>query len=227
MEKCILVIDDADQSVNKKSLEIRVKSYCNLEVLLVKTTDKEYRVADSDHLDLRKLKDAIGEKIKGRHISWVFTDFNLAEESINGLSVVKILKELRKSIKVVMYSGNLDDVVRSVVGGNISSANVDDIVKAIKTLMEYGIIEYVKREDFVNKAVELINRDDDPTVQDYFIQQLRKYSDMEFQSCYPKLSGKKLGEIADMIENSSDKRTDAWTQELVEQAIAYLVKINS
>ena len=210
MEKCILVIDDADQSVNKKSLEIRVKSYCNLEVLLVKTTDKEYRVADSDHLDLRKLKDAIGEKIKGRHISWVFTDFNLAEESINGLSVVKILKELRKSIKVVMYSGNLDDVVRSVVGGNISSANVDDIVK-----------------DFVNKAVELINRDDDPTVQDYFIQQLRKYSDMEFQSCYPKLSGKKLGEIADMIENSSDKRTDAWTQELVEQAIAYLVKINS
>ena len=46
-------------------------------------------------------------------------------------------------------------------------------------------------------------------------------------TCYPKLSGKTLGEIADMIENSSDKRTDIWTQELIEQAVAYLIKINS
>lgn len=38
--------------------------------------------------------------------------------------------------------------------------------------------------------------------------------------------GKTLGEIADMIEKQSDKRVDSWTQELVEQTIAYLVKIN-
>lgn len=36
--------------------------------------------------------------------------------------------------------------------------------------------------------------------------------------------GKTLGEIADMIEKQSDKRVDSWTQELVEQTIAYLIK---
>ena len=36
----------------------------------------------------------------------------------------------------------------------------------------------------------------------------------------------KLGEIADMIEKGSDFRSREWMQELIEQSIAYLIKIN-
>ena len=227
MDKCILIIDDNDQKVNVRSLKMQVKGHCNLDVIDIRTTNSAYKAEDSEHLDINKLKHAIGEAIKGKSIAWAFTDFNLSEDFINGLSVVRILKELRKSIKIVMYSGNLEDVVRNVVGKSLNSANEEDVIKAVKSLMEYEIVDYIKRDDYISKAVQLIKRDEDPTVQDYFLQQLRMYSDMEFKSCYPKLSGKTLGEIADMIENSPDKRTDIWTQELIEQAVAYLIKINS
>lgn len=226
MNKCVLIIDDADQSVNVRSLKFQVKTFCSLEVIAIKTTDSTFKEYDSEHLDIEKLKSYIHDVIKGKSISWVFTDFNLSEEKINGLTVVKLLKELRESLKIVMYSGNLETVIRSVVGKSLSKANEDDIVHAVKTLMDYGIIDYIKRDNYINKAVELFKHDEVPTVKDYFIEQLRMHSDLVFKSCYPKLSGKTLGEIADMIEKSSDKRTDVWTQELVEQTVAYLVKIN-
>ena len=226
MDKCILIIDDNDQNVNIRSLKMQVKGHCDLEVISIKTTDSIFKEDNSEHLDINKLKLHINDAIKGKSISWVFTDFNLSEEKINGLTIVKLLKEIRNSLKIIIYSGNLEAVIRSVVGESLSNVNEEDIVKAVKKLMEYGIVDYLKRDDYLNKAVELINRVDEPTIQDFFIQQLRMYGEMEFKSGYQKLSGKKLGEIADMIEKSSDKRTDVWTQELVEQAIAYLIKIN-
>ena len=42
--------------------------------------------------------------------------------------------------------------------------------------MEYEIVDYIKRDDYISKAVQLIKRDEDPTVQDYFLQQLRMTS---------------------------------------------------
>lgn len=227
MEKCVLIIDDIDQSVNIKSLRMQVRGYCSLDAIAIKTTDVDLRAEDSEHLDLEKLKNTIKEAIRGKSIAWAFTDFDLSEDNINGLTVVKILKELRPKLKIVIYSGNLETVIRNVVGKPLAEANEDDVVKAVTTLVNYEIVHYVKRDNYIDKAVELIKNDEEPTVKEFFIQQLRMYSEMEFRSCYPKLSGRTLGEIADMIENSSDKRTDAWTQELVEQAIAYLVKINS
>ena len=108
----------------------------------------------------------------------------------------------------------------------LQEATEEEIVEAVRKLMEYQIIDYVKRDEYKDKLIELINRDDEPTVHDYFLEQLRQHSEMEFKSCYAPLKGKTLGEIADMIEKQSDKRVDSWTQELVEQTIAYLVKIN-
>ena len=153
--------------------------------------------------------------------------FNLSEDDIDGINVVEILTELRKNLKIIMYSGNRNAVVKRVLGKvKLQEATEEEIVEAVRKLMEYQIIDYVKRDEYKDKLIGLINRDDEPTVHDYFLEQLRQHSEMEFKSCYAPLKGKTLGEIADMIEKQSDKRVDSWTQELVEQTIAYLVKIN-
>lgn len=49
---------------------------------------------------------------------------------------------------------------------------------------------------------------------------------MEFKSCFSRFNGRTFSEIAKMIEAKSNAQTDEWTKELVEQAIAYLVKVN-
>lgn len=226
-KKTVLIIDDVDQSITINALKRQLKTKCNLEAIAVLTTDVELRKENSDHLDATKLEKKIAEAMETKHIDWALTDFNLAEEDIDGLTVVEMLSKLRKNLKIIMYSGNRTAVVKRVLGkAKIHDASEEEIVDAIRKLLEYHIIEYIKRDDYKDKLIEFINRDDDPTVQDYFLEQLRTHSEMEFKSCYAPLKGKTFGEIADMIENGQDKRTDSWTRELIEQTIAYLVKIN-
>ena len=223
----VLIIDDVDQSKIIDALKKQHKRKCEFEAISIRTTDVELREDGSDHLDVRKLKERIKDLISSKHINWALTDFNLSEDDIDGINVVEILTELRKNLKIIMYSGNRNAVVKRVLGKvKLQEATEEEIVEAVRKLMEYQIIDYVKRDEYKDKLIGLINRDDEPTVHDYFLEQLRQHSEMEFKSCYAPLKGKTLGEIADMIEKQSDKRVDSWTQELVEQTIAYLVKIN-
>lgn len=223
----VLIIDDVDQSKIIDALKKQLKRKCEFEAISIRTTDVELREDGSDHLDVRKLKERIKDLISSKHINWALTDFNLSEDDIDGINVVEILTELRKNLKIIMYSGNRNAVVKRVLGKvKLQEATEEKIVEAVRKLMEYQIIDYVKRDEYKDKLIGLINRDDEPTVHDYFLEQLRQHSEMEFKSCYAPLKGKTLGEIADMIEKQSDKRVDSWTQELVEQTIAYLVKIN-
>ena len=223
----VLIIDDVDQSKIIDALNKQLKRTCEFEAISIRTTDVELREDSSDHLDVIKLKERIKDLISSKHINWALTDFNLSEDDIDGIDVVEILTELRKNLKIIMYSGNRKAVVKRVLGKvKLQEATEEEIVEAVRKLMEYQIIDYVKRDEYKDKLIELINRDDEPTVHDYFLEQLRQHSEMEFKSCYAPLKGKTLGEIADMIEKQSDKRVDSWTQELVEQTIAYLVKIN-
>ena len=223
----VLIIDDVDQSKIIDALKKQLKRKCEFEAISIRTTDVELREDGSDHLDVRKLKERIKDLISSKHINWALTDFNLSEDDIDGINVVEILTELRKNLKIIMYSGNRNAVVKRVLGKvKLQEATEEEIVEAVRKLMEYQIIDYVNRDEYKDKLIGLINRDDEPTVHDYFLEQLRQHSEMEFKSCYAPLKGKTLGEIADMIEKQSDKRVDSWTQELVEQTIAYLVKIN-
>lgn len=228
IEKTVLIIDDEDQSRIVVALQKQLKTKCDFKAITICTTDPELRKNDSDdHLDVSKLKMKISEAIQSKHIDWALTDFNLAETDIDGLTVVEMLSELRRNLKIIMYSGNRKAVVQRVLGKvKFKDASEREIVDAVSKLLEYPVIDYISRDYYKDKLIELINRDDEPTVQDYFLKQLRMYSDMEFKSCYPPFKGMSFGRIADMIENNQDKRTDAWTRELIEQTIAYLVKIN-
>ena len=223
----VLIIDDVDQSKIIDALKKQLKRKCEFEAISIRTTDVELREDGSDHLDVRKLKERRKDLISSKHINWALTDCILSEDDIDGINVVEILTELRKNLKIIMYSGNRNAVVKRVLGKvKLQEATEEEIVEAVRKLMEYQIIDYVKRDEYKDKLIGLINRDDEPTVHDYFLELFRQDSEMEFISCYAPLLGKSLGDIADMIEKQSDKRVDSWTQELVEQTIAYLVKIN-
>lgn len=167
--KTVLIIDDEDQSRTVKALQRQLKAKCNLEAITILTTDVELREDGSDHLDANKLKIKIDKAIKSKHIDWALTDFNLAEEDIDGLTVVEILSELRKHLKIIMYSGNRTAVVKRVLGkAKIQDASEDEIVDAIRKLLEYPVIDYIKRDDYKDNLIAFINRDNDPSVQDYF-----------------------------------------------------------
>lgn len=223
----ILIVDDKSQDVNIRALELQLKRTCDLAVTAICTTDESLRIEESDHLDKDKLFKKIDECLLNKRIDWALTDFDLAETYVDGLDVAEYLAEKRKSIPVIMYSGNINSVIKKAVNqASIQDLNEDELVEAIRKLINCNIVDYVKRDDYKHAIIEKINQNLQPTVEDFFLQQLRQHSEMEFKSCYPRLKGKTFGQIADLIESRGDKRTDAWMNELIEQTIAYLVKIN-
>lgn len=223
----VLIIDDQDQSIIIEGLSRQLKQKCEFNAIKICTTDVELRRDDSDHLDINKLEEHIKSKINSKHINWAFTDFNLSEKDIDGINVVEILSRLRKKLKIIMYSGDRSSIIKRVLGkANLQEAGEDEIVEAVRKLMDYQIIDYVRRDQYQEKLIKLINNDDGPTIRDYFLEQLRAHSEMEFKSCYAPFRGKTFGDIADEIEKQSDMRVNVWMQELVEQTIAYLAKIN-
>ena len=168
----VLIIDDVDQSKIIDALKKQLKRKCEFEAISIRTTDVELREDGSDHLDVRKLKERIKDLISSKHINWALTDFNLSEDDIDGINVVEILTELRKNLKIIMYSGNRNAVVKRVLGKvKLQEATEEEIVEAVRKLMEYQIIDYVKRDEYKDKLIGLINRDDEPTVHDYFLEQ--------------------------------------------------------
>lgn len=223
----ILIIDDKSQDVNIRALKSQLKRTCDLEVLSICTTNESLRLDDSDHLDKNKLFGKIDECILNRRIDWALTDFDLAETYVDGLDVAEYLAQKRKSIPIIMYSGNITSVIKKALNqASIKELNEDQFVEIIRKLIDCNIVDYVKRDDYKQALTEKINRNRLPTVEEFFLQQLRQHSEMEFKSCYPRLKGKTFGHIADLIESRGDRRTDAWMSELIEQTIAYLVKIN-
>lgn len=223
----ILIIDDKDQSTNIRALQMQLKQDFDLHIIFIRTTSPEWRETGSDHLDLVKLKAGLKSAIEGKSVTWALTDFDLAEKEIDGMNVVSILNDLRSSIRVLIYSGDRTAIVRKVLGkSQINKATNEEIVDVVRKMLEYNVVDCIKRDDYVSAFVTIARKEKIPNVQDFFVEQLRKYSDMSFKSCYSKFRGRKFGEIADMIEKKSNLQTDEWMQELIEQTIAYLVKIN-
>ena len=108
----ILIIDDKSQDVNIRALKSQLKRTCDLEVLSICTTNESLRLDDSDHLDKNKLLGKIDECILNRRIDWALTDFDLAETYVDGLDVAEYLAQKRKSIPIIMYSGNITSVIK-------------------------------------------------------------------------------------------------------------------
>lgn len=223
----ILIIDDTCQDTTTKAIQAASKRKCDVEFITILTRSEELRQDNSDHLDPLKLEQQITKFIEHKKINWAFTDLDLGETDVDGLKVVEILQKIRSNIKIYMYSGNITAVVKKVLNKEmLSEANEAEIVDAVRKLMGYKIIDFISRSEYKDELIKLINHNEDPTVQDFFVEQLYRYGDMEFKSCFSRFNGRTFSEIAKMIEAKSNAQTDEWTKELVEQAIAYLVKVN-
>lgn len=221
-KKNILIIDDEDQTKIAESLKIILKKDFDVNFILIKTNDVALQNDDAD-LDIIKIKERITKDIQSVTVDLALTDYDLGDEYVDGLDIVGMIKEIRPKVPVILYSGNQDKVIRKIVGNN---PDTEDLVAGFKKLLNFGIIDFVRRPDYKDSIIKLLNSDKDPHLDSYFLIQLRKYKDYEFKSCYPAFKGMKLGEIADMIEKRSDFRSREWMQELIEQSIAYLIKIN-
>ncbi len=224
--KCILLVDDKDQSVVAEDIKLQMRSDFELEFILVRTAASEFKKEDSEEIDLDKLKDGINAKLHNKHIDVALTDFDLESESINGLDIVHIVHDIQKKVDFMIYSGNWSKVIRSVVGDDYKDASIDHLVEGINAFIHEGIVDCVDRTDYKNDLIKYLNQRENDSIEHRLSSLLRAHGDMVFESCFPDFKGMTFNEIADMINKHSDARCDEWLDSLLAQTIAYLVKVN-
>lgn len=225
-KRCILVIDDKSQSAVIKGIVSKLSKDFDLDFIAIRTEAAEFKKADSEDLDVEKLKMGIEAKIKGKHIDIALSDFNLECPYFTGLDAIHLVHEIRENVSFFIYSGDWNKVIESVVGQEYQKASIEKLVGGINKLIKAQIIDCIDRLDYQEALIEYLKKNKGDTIEHRLAILLRAHGDLKFESGFPKFKGKTFNEIADMIEDHSDARTDEWIDTVLTQAIAYLVKVN-
>ena len=226
-KRCILLIDDKDQSDVTDSIKMQLRNDFDLEFILIRTAASELKKDEGEDLDIDKLKSEIEAKIKNKSIYVALTDFDLESDSIDGLGVVRMVHEIRPAVSFLIYSGNWDEVIRTVVGKDYKNSSIEELVGGINNLIHDNIINCIGRTDYKDDLIKYLKENKGDSIEHRLVTLLRANGEMKFESCYPEFKGMSFNEIADKIVNHSDARSDEWIEAVLAQTIAYLVKVNN
>lgn len=225
-KRCILVVDDKPQSAVIKGIKAKTVNDFELDFIPIRTSSDELKKDDSEDLDVNKLRAEIESKIKNKHIDIALTDFDLECPYLTGLDVVHIVQGIRDKMNFFIYSGNWNKVIESVVGQEYKNATIEELVGGINKLVNANIIDCIDRTDYKDVLIEFLKKNTGDTIEHRLSTLLRAHSELQFESCFPEFKGMTFGEIADMIDNHSDARSDEWIEAVLTQTIAYLLKVN-
>ena len=222
MKKCILVIDDKSQTAVINGIKAQFGQEFDFDFILIRTSAAELKKDNSEDLDEIKLKEEIKQRIFSKHIDVALTDFDLECNNFTGLNVVHMVREMRPKLKFFIYSGNWNKVITYVVGKEHKNATIEELIEGINKLIKAQIIDCIDRTDYQERLIQYLRIEQNDSVEKRLVKLLRSNENVVFQSCYPEFEGKTLGEIADIIENNSDARSEEWMEAILSQTIAYL-----
>ena len=225
-KRCILVIDDKSQSAVIKGFKSKYSKDFDLDFIAIRTGAAELKKDDSEDLDIDKLKTEIESKIKGKHLDIALSDFELECPYFTGLDAVDLVHKIRKNVSFFVYSGNWNEVIKSVVGQEYQKASIEELVGGVNKLLNSQVIDCIDRTDYQDILIDYLNKEKGDSIEYQLATSLRVNGEMKFESCFPKFKGMTFNEIADMIECHSDARSDEWIKAILVQTIAYLVKVN-
>lgn len=226
-KKCILVVDDKPQKAIINSIKSQLYNDFDLEFIPIRTSDAKFKKDDSEDLDVNKLNIYVKEEIKSKHIDIALTDFDLeCGDEFTGLDVIYMMREMRPKLKFFIYSGNWNKVITSVVGKAYNQATIEELVEGINKLIKAQILDCIDRTDYQYRLVKYLRKEQNDSIEQRLIKLLRSNKDLIFQSCYPEFKEKSFGEIADIIADNSDMRSEEWIDAILSQTIAYLTTIN-
>ena len=181
---------------------------------------------DQQHTFKAQIQDILkkeGHNVEIIHIDVVASDFDLSDDVVNGLDVIEIIRSIREKVPIILYSGNLEKAIKSVMG-DPASKDLPTLINDVKKLMLHHISEFIDRTGYAASVIKVLKNKDTSTKQ-ILLKKLREYPDLKLSSAYPIFSGKKLSQIADEIEKSTYQGQE-FQQELIEQTIAYIIEIS-
>ena len=223
--KRILVIDDESQRNLLGKIRDEVKTQMQIEWSQVEVLDAAY-TDDKARLVPDKVYAAIGKALSEHQYNLIMVDYDYGQPNIDGLDVIRYVREKRAKVDIYLYSAVQKDVIKKVVGDNLQDASTEDIVSGINDLMNYRIGKMVSRPSAEAEVIKFLRSEVSFSPSAFISDMLREHSTQVFSSCCPKLEGKTYGEIADMIDEDNNGVANEWLTAILEQLVVYLSAVN-
>lgn len=226
-DKYILFIDDEDitQIINKIRTILKKQGITLIETVFPINAQFRKLHPDNPHetvLDFELIKERLKTEIMINKYDYVVCDFNFKDSNLNGFKLIRWLKNFSKSnsfkirsAKFSLYSSEKDKSIKETF-------SEDELVNLIK----------LKLEDFYDRAkiseefgTSIINNSQDLNLKEKLIEELVRYSEMEFKSGYPKFENLKIGKIINEIENETFHGR-GFQEALIEITVAHMIDLN-
>lgn len=230
MEKKCLLIDNEDQSTSIETIEREARRN-GLTVICkqfnVGSTQRDDLLSEG-RIDMGKVKSIFTSEFSNEKFDLIAFDWQLDDDDINGIELIRQFDHngIRKNTPKLLYSGLLQQVIESILE-DYKNGNIDTKYawNQINTLIRINIIDYVDRSSYEKSIIDVLGKLGDP-IEAILEKKLREYHNLTFRNTYPMFEGKTLSEIADIIEKDASQG-NKFKNELIEQALAYLIHLNN
>ena len=207
MKRYCLLIEDEPKYVSYKNIERNVKSKTGIDLEIISFDPQENRFQkeedDKIFIDKDKLSTEL-EMLLKRSIDVIACDFDLSDDKINGIEVIRIIKNIKPKKRFFLFSGLIDKVVDSIIGDYSKTSDKQRLFKNIKTLINTGISDFVDREDLqIENAI--ISNLKNFTWEEELNRTFDSNQHLPFKSGFPPFKNKTLNEIKKEIDDDTIK----------------------
>ena len=222
----ILLIDDEPQDNSLEKIVNGVKDRLVIEHQQIEVFHENFLDAEAN-LVPDKLYEAIEAALKSVRYDLILVDYSYGDDvPIDGLDIIKQIRKKHQKDDVILYSANQKEIISKVVGDNLKESSQEKIVAGINELMNFRIAKIVSRPAMDSEVIAYLKTDTTFSPYGFIINVLRENRDKVFKSCYPRLSGKTYGEIADLLDSGENGMGNEWLSAILEQLVVYLSEVN-
>lgn len=224
MKKRVLVIDDEDLSEEISNLERSLKRK-GIEVEFLQFNIGKPDVTEvltNNQIDLEKVKSVFKARFESLRVHLVCFDYHLGPEEITGVDILHLLKSFLKRSKVLFYSSLLENIVTKILKRNVRDAfNPDEAKKLMMSLISARSEGFIDRKDFNEKVIQILSQEAE-TLDDIFAEKM-EIDYPNFKTSY--FDGLEISSLSHLL-NVRDGKSLKFKHELIDQFIAYLIRIS-
>lgn len=229
MEKRCIIIDNEEQNSNVEEIQ-RLGRAKGLQI-----TCEEFNVGmlekeeffTNRKIDIKKVIDLFNKSHKGVTYHLAAFDWDLGEDEINGVELIRKFKENRILVNTpkILYSGLLKDKISDQLDKfKKDTLSKDVLINWINTLVRSGVKNYVDRTTYEQEVINQLSKTDE-TLDLIIEEELKKFPELKFHNGFSNKGfiGKSYFEIANALEKDDIIRND-FKKEIIQQVIAYLTE---
>jgi hypothetical protein len=228
-DKFCIIIDDEPQDEVVENLkddarQIGIQLHCYQLNPQEEGFQKNAGTEDAPHfvIDIEKITAALRTPDYRRvKVDIIACDYHLEDDVVNGYEIIRKLRNhLHYRKAIILYSGNLETVIREI----LREENLREKIDRIKALARANIFEFNDKNDYRQSIITALRRNEFSLEFELELL-LQKYSEWTFKSVYPAFSGRTISEILDEIEAGSAQGQE-FQKALLANAVAHMINLN-